>query len=59
MTPGEMGEAVHKALDAGGSAQRMGIRIAPGHHPTAGELAALGPDLGTSVIRLDFDPSVS
>jgi hypothetical protein len=59
MTPPEMGEAVRKCLDAGGSAQRMGIRSAPGHRPTASELAALGPALGTSVIRLDFDPSVS
>jgi hypothetical protein len=57
MTPEAMGLAVRKSLDTGGSAQRMGIKTAPGHEPTAGELAALGPALGTSVIRFDFTPT--
>lgn len=56
MTPQQMGHAVRTSLDNGGSAQRMGIRTAPGHDPTAGELAALGPALGTAVIRFDFRP---
>ncbi|MFG1621584.1 hypothetical protein [Kribbella sp. NPDC049227] len=58
MTPEQMGEAVRKSLDTGGSAQRMGIKTAPGHQPTAAELAALGPDLGTAVIRFNFNPSL-
>lgn len=58
MTPDAMGAAVRKSLDSGGSAQRMGIRTAaPGYEPTTAELAALGPALGTSVIRLDFTPA--
>lgn len=52
-----MGEAIRKSLDTGGSAQRMGIKTAPGHDPTAAELAALGPELGRSVITFDFPPS--
>jgi len=56
VTPDEMGQVVRKSLDTGGSAQRMGIRTVRGHEPTAAELAALGPALGTSVIRLDFEP---
>jgi hypothetical protein len=56
MAPEEMGEAVHKSLATGGSAQRMGIKTARGHQPTAAELTALGPALGTSVIRFDFKP---
>jgi hypothetical protein len=56
MSPEAMGQAVRKSLDTGGSAQRMGIKTARGHEPTATELAALGPALGTSVIRLDFTP---
>ena len=56
VTPDEMGPAVRKSLDSGGSAQRMGIRTASGHEPTATELAALGPSLGTSLIRFDFQP---
>jgi hypothetical protein len=56
MTPEAMGVAVRKTLDTGASAQRMGIRTARGHQPTAAELGALGPALGTSVIRLDFTP---
>lgn len=59
MTPEEMGTAVHKSLATGASAQRMGIRTARGHDATAAELAALGPTLGTSVIRLDFVPGSS
>ena len=55
-TPDEMGRAVRKSLDTGGSAKRMGIRTAAGHEPTATELAALGPALGTSLIRFDFRP---
>jgi hypothetical protein len=35
----------------------MGIKTAGDHEPTAAELAALGPALGTSVIRLEFTPS--
>jgi len=54
MTPEEMGLAVHKSLDTGGSAQRMGIRAPKGHQPTAAELAALGPALGTAGIRFDL-----
>jgi hypothetical protein len=54
MTPDEMGLAVRKSLDAGGSAQRMGIRAPKGHQPTAAELAALGPALGTSVVRFEL-----
>lgn len=57
MTPAAMGAAVRKSLDTGGSAQRLGIRTAGDHEATAAELAALGPDLGTSVITLDFRPS--
>ena len=57
MTPQAMGVAVRKSLDTGGSAQRMGIKTAGDHEPTAAELAALGPALGTSVIRLEFTPS--
>jgi len=56
MTPEEMGEAVRKSLDTGGSAQRMGIRTARGHQSSAAELAGLGPALGASVIRFDFKP---
>lgn len=56
MTPEAMGRAVRESLDNGGSAQRMGIRAARGHRPTAAELAELGPALGTAVIRLDFTP---
>ncbi len=56
MTPDEMGAAVRKSLDTGGSAQRMGIKTARGHEPTAAELAALGPALGTTVVRFDFKP---
>ena len=52
-----MGAAVRKSLDTGGSAQRMGIKTAPGHDPTAAELAALGPALGTCVVSFDFRPS--
>jgi hypothetical protein len=57
MTPEAMGQAVRKSLDTGGSAQRMGIKTARGHEPTAAELAAIGPALGTSVIKLDFTPA--
>jgi hypothetical protein len=57
MSPEAMGEAVRKSLDTGGSAQRMGIKTARGHRPTAAELAELGPALGTSVIRLEFTPA--
>jgi hypothetical protein len=56
MSPEAMGQAVRKSLDTGGSAQRMGIKTARGHQPTAAELADLGPALGSSVIRLDFTP---
>ncbi len=56
MTPDEMGEAVRKSLDTGGSAQRLGIRTARGHVPTAADLAGLGSALGTSVIKFDFKP---
>lgn len=59
MSPEAMGQAVRKSLDTGGSAQRMGIKTARGHQPTAGELADLGPALGTSVIRFDFAPPPS
>ena len=54
MTPGEMGLAVRRSLDTGGSAQRMGIRAPKGHQPTAAELAELGPALGTSAVRFDL-----
>jgi hypothetical protein len=54
MTSEEMGLAVRKSLDAGGSAQRMGIRTPKGHEPTATELTALGPALGTSVVRFEL-----
>ena len=56
MTPEAMGQAVRKSLDTGGSAQRMGIKTARDHEPTAAELAALGPALGSSVIRFEFRP---
>ena len=52
-----MGAAVRKSLDTGGSAQRMGIKTSRGHDPTAAELAALGPALGTSVVSFDFRPT--
>lgn len=52
-----MGAAVRKSLDTGGSAQRMGIGSARDHEPTAAELAALGPGLGTCVIEFDFRPA--
>ena len=54
-----MGIAVRKSLDTGGSAQRMGIRTVQGHDPTAAELAALGPGLGTCVISFDFRPVIT
>ena len=54
MTPAEMGAAVRASLDTGGSAQRMGIKAPKGHEPTAAELAAIGPSLGTAVVRLDL-----
>ena len=54
MTPEEMGLAVRRSLDAGGSAQRMGIRAPKGHQPTAAELTAMGPALGTSAVRFDL-----
>lgn len=57
VSPAAMGEAVRKSLDTGGSAQRLGIRTAKDHDPTAQELAALGPGLGTSVITFDFRPA--
>jgi hypothetical protein len=57
VSPTAMAQAVRKSLDTGGSAQRLGIRTAPDHDPTAAELATLGPALGTCVIRLDFTPS--
>jgi hypothetical protein len=56
MTPEAMAVAICKSLDAGGSAQRMGIKTARGHEPTAADLAALGPGIGSSAIRLDFVP---
>jgi hypothetical protein len=56
-TPDEMGRAVRKSLDTGASAKRMGIKTTPGHEPTAAELTALGPALGTSLIRFEFSPS--
>ncbi|RZT12827.1 uncharacterized protein DUF385 [Kribbella sp. VKM Ac-2569] len=55
LTPEEMGAAVRKSLDSGGSAQRMGIRSPKGHEPTAAELAALGAALGRCVIRLELE----
>jgi hypothetical protein len=54
----EMGVAIRKSMDTGGSAQRMGIRTAGDHDPTAAELAALSPGLGTSLITFDFRPSL-
>ena len=54
MTPAEMGLAVRKSLDTGGSAQRMGIKSPRGHDPTATELVALAPALGRSVICFDM-----
>lgn len=56
VSPEEMGAAVRKSLDTGGSAQRMGIRSPKGHEPTVAELAALGPALGRSLIRFDLGP---
>lgn len=56
MTPEKMGDTVRKSLDAGASAQRMGIRTARGYVPTAADLAGLGPELGTAVVMLDFRP---
>ncbi len=55
VSPDEMGAAVRKSLDTGGSAQRMGIKSAKGHDPTAAELAALGQALGTTVIRFELE----
>jgi len=49
--------SIRKSLDTGGSAQRMGIKTARDHDPTAAELAALGPGLGTCVVAFDFRPS--
>lgn len=57
MTPEAMGFAIRKSLDTGGSAQRMGIRTARGHEPTAAELTELGSAIGSSAIRFDFTPS--
>ena len=54
MNPEEMGLAVRRSLDNGGSAQRMGIRAPKRHQPTAAELAALGPALGTSVVKFEL-----
>lgn len=56
-SPTEMGEAVRKSLDTGGSASRMGIRTAGDHEPTATELANLGPELGSCAIEFAFRPS--
>jgi len=56
MTPEEMGAAVRESLDHGGSAQRMGIKTAPGFEPSAADLAGLGGAIGSSVIRFDFVP---
>ncbi len=57
MTPEAMASAIRSSLDTGGSAQRMGIKTAGGREPTVAELVALGPAIGTSVIRFDFTPS--
>jgi hypothetical protein len=56
MNPVEMGIAVRKSLDTGGSAQRIGIKFPEGHDPTASELAGLA--LGSGVIRFDFRPGL-
>ncbi len=56
MTAEQMGQAVRKSLDTGGSAQRMGIKTDRGYVPTAADLASLGPAMGTSVIKFDFTP---
>jgi hypothetical protein len=48
--------AVRASLDTGGSAQRMGIRTVRGHEASVDDLAALGPAIGTSVIKFDFTP---
>jgi len=56
MSPEAMGHAVRQSLDNGGSAQRLGIKTARNHDPTAAELASLGPELGTSAISFDFRP---
>lgn len=56
-SPVEMGKAVRKSLDTGGSASRMGIRTAGDHEPTAAELGDLGPGLGNCAIELGFRPA--
>jgi hypothetical protein len=57
MAPEAMASAIRKSLDTGGSAQRMGIKTRRGHAPTAAELAALGPSIGSSIITFDYTPS--
>ena len=53
VTPEEMAVAVRKSLDTGGSAQRMGLTVRPGHEPSVEDLAALGSALGSSIITFD------
>jgi hypothetical protein len=53
VTPHEMGALVRKALDNGESKAMVGVGAARGYEPSAADLAALGPALGTSVLTFD------
>ena len=55
VTPDEMAALVRRALDNGESKSMLGIGTARGHEPSAAELAALGPALGTEVIKFELD----
>lgn len=50
-TPEEVGAAIRAALDHGDLPRSFGLTVAPGHNPTAPELAAIG----LSLIRLDLE----
>lgn len=50
-TPAEVGAAMAAALANGASPFELGLRVAPGHRPTAAELSAIPRHL----IRIDLD----
>jgi len=48
-SPEEVGRGARKAMDNGAPPRRLGLGVAKGHDPSASELAALGPQLGSMV----------